>query len=66
MPVFHCNCGDKFTKARDLRVHIGLLNPRWPRKSPDDSHWEISKAEYLHRQYLILNDKINPISRTTP
>jgi hypothetical protein len=57
MAMYICNCGDKFTNRRELVQHIGLLNPRWPRKDPSDEHWEISKAEYLNRQYRILNPK---------
>ena len=54
MGMFICNCGDKFTKRMELKQHIGLLNPRWPRSTPEDEHWEISKSEYLNRQYRIL------------
>jgi hypothetical protein len=54
MAMYFCNCGDQFTKRMELKQHIGLLNPHWPRKSDEDEHWEIDKAEYLNRQYRIL------------
>lgn len=37
MPYF-CKCGDSFKSYRLLIEHIGLLNPRWPRKSETDEH----------------------------
>ena len=56
MAMYICNCGDMFFKRRELKEHIGLLNLRWPRKDPSDEHWEISKEEYLNRQYRRLRD----------
>ena len=36
--LYTCQCGAKFKTRRLLIEHVGLLNPRWPRKSPDDQH----------------------------
>lgn len=44
MALFYCNCGDKFPNRKELAVHKGLLNIRWPRSDPSDEHWEVDRA----------------------
>jgi len=53
-PPCHCNCGATYFKRMELKQHIGILNPHWPRTTPEDEHYEITHAEYLNRQYRIL------------
>jgi hypothetical protein len=36
--MFTCKCGQKFKLRRHLIEHIGLLNPHWPRSTPQDEH----------------------------
>lgn len=39
--TYSCKCGTSFKQRRYLIEHIGICNPKWPRKSPDDLHAEI-------------------------
>lgn len=41
MKVYQCACGAQFKKRIWLREHIGICNPRWPRRTAEDQHWEI-------------------------
>jgi len=43
---FYCRCGSFYSKAGDLREHIGLCNPRWPRSTPEDKHWRVTEEEW--------------------
>jgi hypothetical protein len=46
MPLqFHCKCGCSFAKRQRLAEHIGLLNPHWPRTSPEDEHAAVTPPD---------------------
>jgi hypothetical protein len=40
-----CKCGADFKERKQLIEHIGLLNPHWPRSSPEDEHGVASVKE---------------------
>lgn len=41
MTVCLCKCGKGFPNRRELILHIGIHNVRWPRSSPDDQHGDV-------------------------
>ena len=35
---FKCLCGEVFPHIGDLRIHMAMMNPYWPRVREDDAH----------------------------
>jgi hypothetical protein len=45
--VYQCKCGEQFHNRRYAVEHVGICNPHWPRKSPEDKH-EIINVKETH------------------
>ena len=52
---FRCTCGEVFAKRWRLSEHIALMNPHWPRSSPQDTHFACSTKQTYVTAFIAIS-----------